>query len=87
MDNALKTTEALTHSFLIHKGNKKLFINPGSPTLPHHKEVRLGTAAILELSPQSVRAEIVHLGETPGRRNPGTAKVLQARREAFARST
>ena len=76
-----------THVERLELRDGVLFINPGSPTLPHHKEVRLGTAAILELSPESVRAEIVHLGETPGRRNPGTAKVLQARREAFARST
>lgn len=29
VDDDLKTTEALTLSFLKHKGNKKLFINPG----------------------------------------------------------
>ena len=29
VDDDLKTTEALTQSFLKHKGNKKLFINPG----------------------------------------------------------
>ena len=29
VDDDQKTTEALTQSFLKHKGNKKLFINPG----------------------------------------------------------
>jgi len=29
VNDDLKTTEALTLSFLKHKGNKKLFINPG----------------------------------------------------------
>ena len=29
VDDDLKTTEALTQSFLKHEGNKKLFINPG----------------------------------------------------------
>ena len=29
VDDDLKTTEVLTQSFLKHKGNKKLFINPG----------------------------------------------------------
>ena len=29
VDDDLKTTEALTRSFLKHKENKKLFINPG----------------------------------------------------------
>ena len=29
VDDDLKTTDALTHSFLKHKGSKKLFINPG----------------------------------------------------------
>ena len=29
VDDELKTTAALARSFLKHKGNKKLFINPG----------------------------------------------------------
>ena len=34
-----------THVERLELRDGVLFINPGSPTLPHHKEVRLGTAA------------------------------------------
>lgn len=74
-----------THVERLEMRDGVLFINPGSPTLPHHKEVRLGTAALLELSAHEVYAEIVHLGESPGRRNPGTAMTLRGQRTEFAR--
>jgi putative phosphoesterase len=50
-----------------------LQINPGSPTYPHLTSTRLGTAGLLELASGSVEAQIVRLGETDGRRNPGCA--------------
>jgi putative phosphoesterase len=52
-------------------------INSGSPTLPHHKEFRLGTAALLELEPGRLRAEIIHLGHSEGMRNPATPRHLE----------
>lgn len=53
-----------------------VFLNSGSITLPHHKEVRLGTVGILELQPNLLHAEIVVLGHTTGMVNPGQAMVL-----------
>jgi putative phosphoesterase len=48
-----------------------LQINPGSPTYPHLTSTRLGTVGILELDSGRLEAEIVRLGESEGRRNPG----------------
>ena len=53
-----------------------VFLNPGSPTLPHHKEMRLGTVGLLDLTPKTLHAEIVVLGETPGSSNPGASQEL-----------
>ncbi|MFL2635314.1 MAG: metallophosphoesterase family protein [Tepidiformaceae bacterium] len=53
-----------------------VFLNPGSPTLPHHKEMRLGTVGLLDLTPKTLHAEIVVLGETPGSPNPGVSQEL-----------
>jgi putative phosphoesterase len=52
-------------------------INSGSPTLPHHKEFRLGTAALLEVSPGQLHAEIIHLGHSEGMPNPSTARHIE----------
>lgn len=48
-----------------------LQLNSGSAVHPHLWSTRLGTVAILELAPGSMRAEIVRLGESEGLRNPG----------------
>lgn len=56
-----------------------VLINSGSPTLPHHKETRLGTLGLLELEPGRLRAEIIPIGETDGARNPGTHHHLELR--------
>jgi uncharacterized protein len=48
-----------------------LQVNSGSPVHPHLWSTRLGTVALLDLEPGSLRAKIVRLGETDGRRNPG----------------
>ena len=53
-----------------------VFLNPGSPTLPHHKEMRLGTVGLLDLTPKTLHAETVVLGETPGSPNPGVSQEL-----------
>ena len=59
-----------------------LFVNPGSPTLPHHKEYRLGTAAILDIERDHIRAEVHLLGQTEGRPNPCTGSVLEIARDS-----
>ena len=50
-----------------------LQVNPGSAVHPHLWSTRLGTVALLELAPQSLRARVVRLGEHEGLRNPGVA--------------
>lgn len=39
-----------------------IVMNSGSPTLPHHREMCLGTVGFLDLQPGRVHAEIVALG-------------------------
>jgi uncharacterized protein len=65
-----------THVQRLELRDDVVLLNPGSPTLPHHKESRLGTAAILDLTPERLDAQIVLLGETPNRPNPGRAQRL-----------
>lgn len=65
-----------THVDRIEQRDGVLIMNSGSPILPHHLSTRLGTMATLEFSDGCLRAEIVVLGETPGARNPGTARGL-----------
>jgi putative phosphoesterase len=48
-----------------------LQVNSGSAVHPHLWSTRLGTVAILDLGPGSLRARIVRLGHTDGLRNPG----------------
>jgi hypothetical protein len=50
-----------------------LLVDSASPNLPHHKSTRLGSMALLELTRDGVRAELVPLGESPGLANPVTA--------------
>jgi uncharacterized protein len=59
-----------THVERLEYRDGVVFINSGSPTFPHHLEMRLGSVALLEVEPGRIRAEIVKLGETPGMRNP-----------------
>ena len=65
-----------THQELLEYREGVVLLNSGSPTFPQHKDLRLGTVAILELSPDTLHAEIVLLGETPGKPNPGQAITL-----------
>ncbi|HEY8820143.1 MAG TPA: YfcE family phosphodiesterase [Dehalococcoidia bacterium] len=62
-----------THFERIRHGHGMVLVNSGSPILPHHKETRLGTVGLLELTPESMHAEIIVLGNSPGRPNPGRA--------------
>lgn len=61
-----------THIERLEHRDGVVVLNPGSPTLPHHREYRLGAAALLDVTPAGLTAEVVALGETPGSRNPTT---------------
>lgn len=60
-----------THFERIDYRENCLQINTGSPTQPHLWSTRLGTVGLLEITPDDVRAQIVRLGDSPGRGNPG----------------
>jgi putative phosphoesterase len=59
------------HERLAYKDGT-LLLDSGSPNLPHLQSDRLGSMGLLEITRDGVHAEIVHLGETPGRPNPAT---------------
>lgn len=65
-----------THQEHLEYRDGVVIINSGSPTFPQHKELRLGTVGLLELSPGRLHAEIVLLGHTEGKPNPGKAMFL-----------
>lgn len=65
-----------THYEVLEYRDGVVVLNSGSPTFPHHKDLRLGTVGLLELAPRKLHAEIVLLGQTPGRLNPGRAMTL-----------
>jgi putative phosphoesterase len=74
-----------THLERIRHDHRHLLVNSGSPILPRHKETRLGTVGLLELRPDHVHAEIIVLGETPGRPNPGRAHSCMLERHPETR--
>jgi putative phosphoesterase len=65
-----------THQERLEYRDSVVLLNSGSPTFPQHKDLRLGTVGLLELAPKHLHAEIVLLGQTPGRPNPGQAVTL-----------
>ena len=65
-----------THLDVLVYRDGVVMLNSGSPTFPHHKDLRLGTVGLLELAPNQLHAEIVLLGHTPGKPNPGRAVSL-----------
>jgi uncharacterized protein len=65
-----------THQERLEYRERVVLLNSGSPTFPQHKDLRLGTVGLLELAPKCLHAEIVLLGQTPGRPNPGQAMTL-----------
>ena len=54
-----------------------VILNSGSVTFPQHKDLRLGTVGLLDLSPDKIEANIILLGHTPGYPNPGQEMGLQ----------
>jgi putative phosphoesterase len=66
-----------THQERLEYREGVVVLNSGSPTFPQHKDLRLGTVGLLELAPHRLRAEIVLLGHTPGRPNPGRPVILE----------
>ncbi len=65
-----------THVERLEYRDGVVLVNSGSPTLPHHKETRLGTAALLDVRRDWLHVEIVTLGETEGRPNPSTPQHM-----------
>jgi uncharacterized protein len=65
-----------THQEVLEYREGVVLLNSGSPTFPQHKDLRLGTVGLLELAPNRLHAEIVVLGHTPGKPNPGKAVTL-----------
>jgi putative phosphoesterase len=65
-----------THYEVLEYRERVVVLNSGSPTFPHHKDLRLGTVGLLELAPGQLHAEVVVLGHTPGKPNPGRAMTL-----------
>ena len=65
-----------THYEVLEYREGVVVLNSGSPTFPHHKDLRLGTVGLLELAPGKLHAEVVVLGHTPGKPNPGRALTL-----------
>jgi len=52
-----------THMESVHQVDRILCVNPGSPTLPHNKSVRLGTIGYLDIVGGVVTASIYKLTE------------------------
>ncbi len=69
-----------THQERLELREDVMIVNSGSITFPRHKELRLGTVGLLEISPTTVRGEIITLGNTPGRPNPGEEMSLTVHR-------
>ena len=53
-----------THIEEIHAVGGVLFVNPGSPTLPHNKSLRLGTIGFLNIHGGAPQAELYQLVES-----------------------
>ena len=65
-----------THEERLEYRDGAVILNSGSITFPWHKELRLGTVGLLELSPGQLHAEVIIIGNTPGRPNPCRGIVL-----------
>lgn len=66
-----------THLERLEYRDRVAMINSGSITFPRHKELRLGTVGLLELQPGWLRTEIIPLGHSPGRPNPGESMSME----------
>ena len=69
-----------THHEKLDHRDGALLLNSGSITYPRNKDLRLGTVGLLELAQDRLRAEIVVLGHTSGRPNPGEAMSMEIQR-------
>ncbi len=69
-----------THEERLEHREGVTLINSGSITFPHHKELRLGTVGLLELTEHQLKAKVFPLGETVGRPNPGREIALELHR-------
>jgi putative phosphoesterase len=69
-----------THLERLEVRDDVLIVNSGSPTLPHHKETRLGTLGLLEFDGDHLHAEVFLAGHTEGKRNPARPLRLMHRR-------
>jgi putative phosphoesterase len=76
-----------THYEVLEYRDGVVVLNSGSPTFPHHKDLRLGTVGLLELAPGKLHAEIVLLGQTPGKLNPGRDLTLDVQNGRVIPST
>jgi putative phosphoesterase len=66
-----------THVERLEYRDGVVVLNPGSPTLPHHREFRLGAAALIEVTRGRLRVEVASLGQTPGAPNPTRPVALE----------
>ena len=69
-----------THQEVLEYRDDVLIMNSGSITFPRHKDLRLGTVGLLDVTTTKVQAQIICLGETDGKPNPGTEITLTAQR-------
>ena len=69
-----------THEERLEYREGVTLVNSGSITFPHHKELRLGTVGLLELTEQRLSAKVFPLGHTEGRPNPGREMSLELHR-------
>lgn len=72
-----------THYERLQYREGAIIMNSGSPIFPQHKMTRLGTAGLIEIMGDDLRAEIVLLGETDGRPNPGEPSTVLVHRSQF----
>lgn len=59
-----------THYERLEFMDDTLLVNSGSATLPHNYNTRPGSVAVLDLTPDSVRVELLRIADAPGLRNP-----------------
>jgi len=80
LDSRFDLVAGHTHHEKLDHRDGALLLNSGSITYPRNKDLRLGTVGLLELAQDRLRAEIVVLGHTSGRPNPGEAMSMEIQR-------
>ena len=69
-----------THQEVLEYREGVLIMNSGSITFPRHKDLRLGTVGLLDITETTVQANIICLGNTEGKPNPGTEMTVTVQR-------